>query len=259
MLDDVFAGLATAITNTEKNLKNSRELFDSYLNSIFDQQQIADDKERSGWDRVCIRDVCESIVDCPNRTAPKLDRPSPYKMIRTTNVRDGRIGLQDVNFVSEEVYRRWTRRQVPQRGDVILTREAPLGEVGMLCTDDKVFLGQRLVSYRAEPSKLNNHFLLFAFQYRDLKRQIQRFGSGATVQHMRVPDSKALLLNLPPLAIQQGVVDQLNALLASSDQLEANYTQKLDRLAQLRRSILQRAFAGSLDSLSSSSLHEAAE
>ena len=205
-----------------------------------------------------IRDVCELIVDCPNRTAPTLDEPSPYKMIRTTNVRNGRINLEGVNYVSEEVYRRWTRRQVPQRGDVLLTREAPLGEVGMLRTDDNVFLGQRLVSYRADPAKLNNEFLLFALLSRELQAQIKAFGSGTTVQHMRVPDLKAILINVPSLATQARIVDELATRLTRSDQLATNYTRKIELLAETKQSILRKVFSGDLKS-SLGALNEAAE
>nr|WP_256467059.1 restriction endonuclease subunit S [Bradyrhizobium sp. 166] len=251
-MDAAFAGLEIATTNAEKNLRSARELFVNFLNSIF--------KEKGeNWRRTCIQDVCLSIVDCPNRTAPKLNGPSPFKMIRTTNVRNGRVSLDNVNYVSEATYHRWTRRQVPHRGDVLLTREAPLGEVGMLRTDDKVFLGQRLVSYRANPAELDNHFLLFALRSLDLQRQIKAFGSGATVQHMRVPDTKALLLSLPPLATQKRIVADLYQLLDASDGLAEKYLRKLGQLAQLKQSILQRAFSGELTSVPSETISEAAE
>jgi type I restriction enzyme S subunit len=257
ILDETFSQLATVVNNTQKNLKNAKELFDNSLNVFFPVlSEPGYSRRNSEWQRVCIRDVCDSIVDCPNRTAPKLDKPSPYKMIRTTNVRHGRINLDDVNFVSEEVYRRWTRRQVPRRGDVILTREAPLGEVGILDTDDSVFLGQRLVSYRVTPSKLISEFLFFSLMSRDLKDQIKRFGSGATVQHMRVPDSKALMLSIPSLSTQQGIVDKLKELRKASDQLIANYEAKLVMAAQLKQSILHTAFSGKL---TPTAIKEAAE
>jgi type I restriction enzyme S subunit len=67
-------------------------------------------------------------------------------MIRTTNIRNGSVNLDSVKYVTEETYNQWTRRQIPKKGDVLLTREAPMGEVGMLLTDDHVFLGQRIVS-----------------------------------------------------------------------------------------------------------------
>jgi len=140
--------------------------------------------EKRQWRRVLIKDVCESIIDCVNKTAPTVEGPTPYKMIRTTNVKAGKIDLINVKYVTKEIYDKWTRRAIPRKGDVILTREAPLGEVGMLHTNDTIFLGQRLIQYRVDPEKLDNHYLLYSFQADDLQSQIKSFGSGATVKHL---------------------------------------------------------------------------
>jgi type I restriction enzyme, S subunit len=239
VLDEAFEGIATAKANAEKNLQNARALFESHLQSVFTQRG-------KGWKRVQIEEVCESIMDCINKTAPKADGPTPFKMIRTTNVRNGRIDLESVNYVTEDVYRIWTRRQVPKLGDVILTREAPMGEVGMLLKEDNVFLGQRLVSYRANPMKLTNRFLLYALQSVDLQSQISALASGSTVQHMRVPDSKKLQLPLPDLDEQECAVATLDKVREDTKRLESIYQQKLAALEALKKSLLHQAFTGKL-------------
>lgn len=129
--------------------------------------------ECDSWPRLPLKDLCESITDCVNKTAPTVVGPTPFKMIRTTNVKNGWIELSQVKYVTEEVYQRWTRRGAPRPGDVVLTREAPMGEVGMVRTNDTIFLGQRLIQYRADPCKLDNRFLLYAFQENDLQGQIK--------------------------------------------------------------------------------------
>ncbi|MCV2354568.1 restriction endonuclease subunit S [Paucibacter sp. B2R-40] len=239
ILDEALEAIATAKANAEKNLLNARELFNSQLRYVFATAGET-------CEAVRIEDVCESIMDCVNKTAPKVDGPTPFKMIRTTNVRHGRVSLDSVNYVSEETYLIWTRRQTPQRGDVILTREAPMGEVGMLLSDEKVFLGQRVVSYRANAEKLDNRFLLYALQSQPLQDQIRARASGSTVQHMRVPDSKNLQLPLPSLNEQKSIVEILDALREGSHQLEAIYRSKLAALAELKKSLLQQAFSGKL-------------
>lgn len=239
ILDEAFEGIDRAIANTEKNLANSRELFESYLNAIFTQKG-------DGWVEKKIEDVCESIIDCINKTAPIIDEASPFKMIRTTNVRHGCVNLDSVRYVTEETYRQWTRRQIPKKGDVLLTREAPMGEVGMLITDDHVFLGQRIVSYRTDSNQLNNKFLLYAFQSNDLQNQIKAFASGSTVQHMRVPDTKVLQIAVPPLLIQKKIVEKLDTLLIETQRLETIYRKKITALKELKQSILQKAFTGEL-------------
>jgi type I restriction enzyme S subunit len=193
-----------------------------------------------------IEEWCDSIMDCVNKTAPVVEDPTPFKMIRTTNVRHGCVDVSSVRYVTEETYQVWTRRQTPQKGDVILTREAPMGEAGMLLTDDKVFLGQRLVSYRANSAQLDNHFLLFALQSSNLQGQIHAKASGSTVQHMRVPDTKNLLLAAPSLAKQREVVTQLASLHEETQRLTRLYERKLAALEALKKSLLHQAFSGEL-------------
>ena len=95
----------------------------------------------SDWVDRPIRDLCIAIVDCVNKTAPSQTEPTPFKMLRTTNVRNGWVDTASVKYVDEATYAQWTRRMIPKRGDIILTREAPFGDLGMLRTDEQVFLG----------------------------------------------------------------------------------------------------------------------
>jgi type I restriction enzyme S subunit len=239
LLDEAFAGLSTAKANDEQNLQNARAIFESHLESIFSQRG-------EHWEERRIEDWCESVMDCVNKTAPVVETPTPFKMLRTTNIRNGKVDGSTVKYVTQETYTTWTRRQVPQRGDVILTREAPMGEVGMILSDEKVFLGQRLVSYRANPKELDHFFLLYALQSRALQDQIHAKASGSTVQHMRVPDSKNLLLAAPSLQKQRAIVGQLKALQADTQHLTHLYERKLADLEELKKALLHQAFHGEL-------------
>lgn len=239
ILDEAFEGLSRARANAEANLQNARELFESCLNAEIDALV-----ELHGTEKVA--DLCEAIVDCPNRTAPVVDYPTEYKMIRTTNIRNGRLSLDQVRYVTAETYERWTRRQVPQAGDVLLTREAPLGEAAKIVTDDHVFLGQRIVSYRVNREKLFPDFLLLSFRSKFLKAQFENFAAGATVQHMRVPQSKELEIPRPPIAEQSSSIEKLNRVLRASEELAHSVQKSILDIDELRQSLLQKAFAGEL-------------
>ena len=117
------------------------------------------------WKEMLVNEVCDEIIDCVNKTAPKSDLTTPYKMIRTTNVRNGEIDLENVFNVEKEVYEKWIRRGKPLKDDVILTREAPVGEVGILRVDDTIFLGQRTMMYRANKSLITPHFLYYSLKF----------------------------------------------------------------------------------------------
>ena len=191
-----------------------------------------------GWKLTPIRDVCEAIIDCVNKTAPTVEYETPFKMIRTTNVKNGWINLDEVRCVDADTFARWNRRATPRKGDVILTREAPLGEVGMLRGSENVFLGQRLVMYRANPEVLDNRFLLYSFQEAFLQGQIRSLGSGATVEHMRVPDAEKLIIRLPALTVQKRVAD----VLIGYDDLIENNTRRIKILEELAQMIYRHWF-----------------
>ena len=190
------------------------------------------------WCRVPIVELCEAHVDCVNRTAPIVDSPTPYKMIRTTNVRDGYIDTENVRYVTEETYKKWTRRLIPKRGDVILTREAPLGEVGKIRSDDQIFLGQRLYQFRTNPKKLDADFLLYALLYDDLQGQVRGYGSGATVEHMRLEDIPCLEISLPRIEEQRKIA----SILSAYDNLIENNLRRIKILEEMAQNLYREWF-----------------
>jgi len=159
-------------------------------------------------------------------------------MIRTTNVRDGFIDIENVRYVDEPTFRRWTRRLVPKAKDVILTREAPLGEVGMLRTSDRIFLGQRLYHFRPDPDKLDPHFLLYSLLDDDLQGQVRGFGSGSTVEHMRLCDIPELRINVPEIEEQRRIA----GILSAYDDLIENNLRRIKILEEMAQSLYREWF-----------------
>ena len=186
-----------------------------------------------------VSDLCELAVDCVNKTAPIVDFETPYKMIRTTNVKGGFIDLGAVDYVTEEVFEKWTRRSRPMYGDVILTREAPVGEVGRFTSsDDGVFLGQRLFHYRPDPELLDWNYLAFALQSHDVQGRLRGMGFGATVDHIKVPDAEHLRIPCPPIEVQR----RIGAILSAYDDLLENNRRRMAMLEETARHIYEEWF-----------------
>lgn len=169
------------------------------------------------WPMRPLSELCLLAVDCVNKTAPVVDYPTPYKMIRTTNVKQGFIDTEAVRYVTEETFNLWTRRSRPRFGDVILTREAPVGEVGRCTFDDdqNIFLGQRLFQYRPNPELLDWNYLAYVLQSPAVQNKLHGMSFGATVAHIKVGDAEHLEIPCPPLEVQQ----QIGGMLAAYDDL----------------------------------------
>ena len=163
------------------------------------------------WETYKVKDLCSDIIDCVNKTAPISETPTEYKMLRTSDIRNGTINIFGLNCVSKEIFDIWTRRGKLHKGDIIFTREAPLGEVGLVRYPDNYFLGQRLVLFRANPQVCDNRFLLYAFLHHENKQSIIAKGVGATVLHLRVPECEKIEIKVPDINTQHRIADILSA------------------------------------------------
>ncbi len=190
------------------------------------------------WQLCPANTVCAEIVDCLNKTAPVVEHDTGYRMIRTTNVRHGRVDVDETRFVEESVFNKWTRRSRPKRGDIILSREAPLGEVGLLRSDAKVFLGQRTMLYRADPAKLDQQFLYYQMIGPYVQAQIHGQGSGSTVAHLRVPDAETLVIPIAPIKTQR----KIGAILSAYDELIENNQRRIALLEKMAEEIYREWF-----------------
>ena len=238
ILDEAFAAIAKAKANAEQNLKNAKELFESYLKTAF-ENKVHGEKFES-LDR-----LCELIVDCEHKTAPTQE--TGYPSIRTPNIGKGELILENVNRVSYETYLQWTRRAVPKPGDLILAREAPAGNIAVIPENIEVCLGQRTVLLRPKKDRLISKYLAYLILSKKVQEILLSHSTGATVQHINMKDIRAFkIYDLSDLKEQKTVVQKLDALRAETQKLEAVYQKKNDDLEELKKSILQKAFAGEL-------------
>ena len=167
---------------------------------------------------ITLADVCEAIVDCEHKTAPLS--AAGYPSIRTTNIKNGRLDLANSNRVDHATYEAWTQRRRPVPGDLILAREAPVGEVGIIPFGAQVVLGQRTVLICPDRSKADPHYLLFIMIGPEMRHRMTSKAGGSTVDHLNMRDIRALPLpELPPLPEQRALAAVLGAL---DDKIEVN-------------------------------------
>lgn len=190
--------------------------------------------ESKSWKRYALGDVC-SVTDCQHKTAPTVKEETQYRMLRTTNIRNGKIDTINTKSVSQETYLKWSIRGFLEEGDVILTREAPMGEVGIIRKEKyNLFLGQRLLQLKAKKNLINPEFLFYSLQGRELQHQIRmNEGTGSVVSNIRIPILKKMDIFLPDLSTQKRIVDSLKAVdekIAINELIVANLEQLIQTL-----------------------------
>lgn len=180
-----------------------------------------------------LQDVTQHIVDSEHKSAPESEKGYPY--IKTSDIENGRINFDDVSYVDEEAYQEWTRRQTPKPGDIIFTREAPVGRVGLIPDGKDVCLGQRTVLIRPDPEKLDNQYLRYLLLSKDIQNRLKSLSTGSTVDHLNLGDLRSFELpNLPDLQEQRKI-----------GQVLSNFDKKIDSnraILQLLEEISQSVF-----------------
>ncbi len=240
ILDKTFAGIDQAIAGTEQNIQNAQELFESsFIRTFILPQEDAGTKPLS--------ELCEFIVDCEHKTAPTQDKG--IASIRTPNIGFGELLLEGVNRVSEDTYEKWTRRGKPQAGDLILAREAPAGNIGLVPEGERVCLGQRTVLLRPKKELISSKYLCFFILHPFMQKRLLSHSTGATVQHINMKDIRAFPIGiLPNLTKQEEQAQKVEILYSYFQKLTFSYQSKLTALKELKQSLLQKAFTGELTS-----------
>lgn len=181
------------------------------------------------WSRKPLGDLLETIIDYRGKTPPKS--PSGIPALTAANVRDGDLILDKISYVSQETYDRWITRGLLEAGDVLITTEAPVGEVALLPGDQTYLITRRLMALRGRTDDLDNRFLKYSLMY---KKNIERLLSsvrGSTVPRVLKTDITGLEIDIPPLPTQRRIAQILGRL---DDKIELNrrLNRTLEAMAQ---------------------------
>ena len=149
-------------------------------------------------------EFCTEIIDCKNRTPP--ESPDDYAVIKTSNIKQGVLVEDGLTYTDEKSYRIWTARGEPKTGDVVITREAPIGESFIIePTMPKMCLGQRMMLYRPDLQKARSEFLHLSIMFELTQRRLLDLAGGSTVGHVRVGDIRDFLFSLPETQEQRRI------------------------------------------------------
>ena len=248
ILDEAFAGIATAVANTEKNLANARELFESYLQAVFTQRDSSYVVRR-------LTDVCEEITVGHVGSMAKQYRDEGIPFLRSQNIRPFRVSLDNVVFIDEIFHRSLVKSQL-KPGDVAVVRTGYPGTAAVIPDSLPVCNCSDLVIVRPGPTA-DPHYLALFFNSRLGKELVAGRLVGAAQKHFNVTAAKQVAISVPPVLEQRRLVAKIEVFGTETNRLESIYQHKLTTLAELKQSLLHKAFSGELTSQSVSVLQEA--
>jgi type I restriction enzyme, S subunit len=249
IVDEVFEGIDRAIANTEKNLTNTRELFESYLNEIFT-------KKGDGWEEKTLREVSSDFGRGKSKHRPRNDPRlygNSYPFIQTGDVRNcNHFITQNSQFYSEVGL---AQSKLWSKGTICITIAANIAETGILGFD--ACFPDSIIGIVVNDEITSNDFVEYLLQ--SVKARIKAKGQGSAQDNINLATFENERFPFPSLEQQKLLVSRLNKLSSETRHLEAIYRLKIAALNELKQSILQKAFTGELTAGTANQAIEAAE
>ncbi|MFY9268623.1 MAG: restriction endonuclease subunit S [Candidatus Manganitrophaceae bacterium] len=184
----------------------------------------------SEWREESIGELAE-IYDGPHATPPKTSDGPVFLGI--SNLAHGRIDLANSEHLSEDDYRRWTRRVEPQEGDVVFSYETRLGEAAIIPRGLRCCLGRRMGLLRARPGKVDRRFLMYAYlgpQFQETLRS--RTIHGSTVDRIPLIEMSSFPMEVPTSFAEQRAIAHILGTLDDKIELNRRMNETLEAMAR---------------------------
>jgi len=237
LLDTVFADLEQTRAKTEQNLKNARELFDSYLQQVFSQKG-------EGWVEGKLHTFCEKITVGHVGSMASRYKDEGVTFLRSQNIRPFHLSLEAVKFIDDEFNNELKKSQLAP-GDVAIVRTGYPGTAAVIPESLPVSNCSDLVIVKTA-SSLSPHFLTLFLNSSFGKTLVGANLVGAAQKHFNVTAAKNVLFAAPSIHEQEEMVKSADNFRLECQRLEGIYRKKLSSIDELKKSILQKAFNGEL-------------
>ncbi len=236
ILDEAFAGIATAKANAEKSLQNAREIFESRLRSLVNE-------EAAGSDRKTLREIAIDFGRGKSKHRPRNNPKlygGPYPFIQTGDVRGSDHLITDFTQTYSDAG--LAQSKLWPKGTLCITIAANIAETGVLgfdaCFPDSV------IGVVVDERQTSSKYLEYMLQ--TVKAELKAKGKGSAQDNINLATFENERFPFPDLGAQARIVESLDALATEIQRLEATYANKLAALDELKRSLLHQAFTGGL-------------
>ncbi len=252
ILDEAFEGIDTAVANTEKNLANARELFETYLNSVFGQRA-------NGWTQKTLGDIATF------KNGLNFTKGSKGEIIKIVGVKDFQKNFYVPTYQLEtaQIDGSLSADYELRTGDILTVRSNGNKQLIGRCilasdVPQKTSHSGFTIRIRVASKEVSPAYLVHFLKSKASREMLIESGDGASISSLNQQALSTLPVSLPSLSDQLAIIDQIEAMAAETKNLEVTYQQKLDTLAELKRALLQNAFAGELTAQPKRAMREAA-
>jgi type I restriction enzyme S subunit len=230
ILEEAFAAISKAKANAEQNLNNAKELFESCLQRVFENKG-------EGWEEKTLGDIgrpsmCKRILK--NQTSSTGDIPF-YKI--------GTFGKTPDAYISKEIYNEFrTKYSFPKKGDILISASGTIGRRVRYDGEPAFFQDSNIVWIDNDEKQVLNDYLYVFYEFCDWQPS-----KGATISRLYNSNLTSIKIVFPKsLEEQKNIINKINAISTETQKLEVIYQKKTENLEELKKSILQKAFAGEL-------------
>ena len=238
ILDKAFSAIASIKENAEKNIKNAREIFDSYL-----EKTISILYEH--YEHVRLSDLATDITDGDHQPPPKSQTGIPFITISNIDKMTHKIDFSNTFTVSKEYFKKLKSNRKPQKNDVLYTVTGSIG-IPVVIDFNLDFCFQRHIGLIRPTTESSPKWLYYLILSPQLLKQANDSATGTAQKTVSLKALRNFVVPRVPLSEQQRIIAQLDSISIETKKLESIYQKKLTLLDELKKSILQVAFSGEL-------------
>ena len=244
IIEEAFFSINMAKANAEQNLKNAKELFESYLQGVFENKG-------EDWEEDRLEDLCDLIS---KGSSPKwqginyVDEPGVL-FVTSENVGENTLLLRERKYV-EEKFNIKDSKSILRNGDVLTNIVgASIGRTAIYNLDEIANINQAVCLIRCKNKVLHNEYLMYLLNSPFTKQHLHENEVNNARANLSLGFFRNLTIPYPKIEIQQEIVHKIKIFHFEAERLSAVYQQKIANIEELKKTILQRAFNGELKTL----------
>lgn len=235
---DFLSNVDEVIVQSKVEVQNLEQQKKATMQKIFSQEvrfKREDGTEFPEWEINSLSELCD-YADYRGKTPTKTQ--NGIFLVTAKNIKHGYIDYEiSKEYIAEDDYETVMHRGVPKIGDVIITTEAPMGNVAQI-DRDKIALAQRVIKYRGKNGLMDNDYLKQALLSEPFQDELDKRATGGTVKGIKGSVLHTLILPVPCIEEQQKIADFLSAY----DEAISYAKQELGKWKELKKGLLQQMF-----------------